>query len=71
MYIVVYYDAFVEYINGEPFPNRRRECSLFTSVDRATEFIENHLTDPDTDEFQIYEANELKYTTDITVTIRK
>ena len=71
MYIVVYYVAFVDYKSGEPYPNRRRECSLFTSVDRATEFIENHLADADTDGFQIYEANELKYTTDITVTIRK
>lgn len=68
MYIVVYY---VSYVDEDFHPDRRRECSLFGSLDRATEFIEDHLTDTDTDGFQIYEARELKYTTDITVTVNE
>lgn len=67
-YIVVYY---VSYVDEDYHPNRRRECCVFGSLDRATEFIENHLADTDMDDFCIYEAKKVEYTTHITVTVNK
>lgn len=68
MYIVVYH---VSYVDEDFHPDHRRECNFFGSLDRATEFMEDHLTDADMDGFSIYEARELKYTTDITVTVNE
>lgn len=67
MYIVTYDHL---YIDSDFHPNRNHECCVFYELDRAIEFIENHLTDSDTDCFEIYEAKEMKYTTDIHVTIK-